>query len=640
MRPFKTYMILTFALFAFPVFLCGQDSHSNIDTLFDNACRLQERYSFEDAENIYNELLDYNLDSSLLAEIHTRIIQCHNGGNLLGYIVRPVAIATDDRSVENFFLHMEDSFGNSWMDIPNPFVNIPPSAANPFCNGTYFSTRMEEDGTIIYSAPNEAGQWKIYTSSRIDSTLWSLPQLLSANISSGGNEIFPQLSPDGHTLYFASDALAGMGGYDLFYSTLDPVTGSWSSPENLGFPYSSTGNDIFYADSPDGKYTIIVSDRETSEGKVRIYVTRHIPNAVKTRIEDDEDPVAIASMKGPIKGTASVVAEELHDSGLSHTDSLLLDYSNMMSEMERLQTEHKKMLSDLEKYRILYENATEEDKKSLSETIITAERETMMLKKQIDSRTKEVQKAEMDFLADGIVPEIINVPVQKPVTEVNGIAGPDTYIFPDHQFRTVPYIVLEQPKPKFDYTFRIRGKNEGQFAEDQSLPDGIVYQIQFAVLSKKAGIKDLKGLSPVYAYRQSSGKYIHTVGLFRTYAEGSAKVKAVRNAGFKEAFLVAYKNGKSISVKTARQQEGKPAANAGDNAWQLVISGYADTLPSGVITAIRDASDKDITKTTGNAGTRFIVGPFSGKSEASDLAELLEGLGVNGITIETINIKQ
>ncbi len=644
MRPFKTLLILTLALSALPVFLHGQESNSTVNTLFSDACKLQQQYSFEEAEDVYNELLTHELEPALKAEIHSRITQCQNGYSLLEYIVRPVSVATKDCSIENFFLHIKDSYGNSWMPVPNPFVNIPSSAANPFCCGTYFNTQMETAGSIIYSAPNEAGQWKIYTSSRIDSTLWSAPQLLSANISSAGNEIFPYLSPDGSTLYFASDALAGMGGYDLFYSTLDPSTGSWSAPENLGFPYSSTGNDIFYADSRDGKFTVIVSDRETSEGNVRIYVTPQTANAVRTVINDGEDPAAIASMKGTgapmaAPGKTAPAEDEPDGTQTTHEDSLTTGYLRIMGELEELLAAHSEKLEELDEERAAYENADAVQKQSLSEGILALERETMSLKKQIDRLTKDVQKAELHLIANGIaVPQIIKADEQQEAVETTAVAdSQETYVFPDNKFRNIPYIVFEQIKPKFDYGFKVGRKDEGRFAEDQSLPDGIVYQIQFAVLTKKASIKDLKGLSPVYAFKQSSGKYIHTVGLFKTYEEGSSKVKAVRNAGFKEAFLVAYKNGKSISVKTARQQEGKSDSG---NTWQVVISGYDDALPAGIISAIREASHKDISKTAGNDGTKFIVGPFSKESDASSLADLLKGLGVNGITIENINIKQ
>jgi peptidoglycan-associated lipoprotein len=43
---------------------------------------------------------------------------------------------------------------------------------------------------------------------------WDVPKLLSRNINTPGNEVFPTFSAD--TLYFASDGLPGMGGLDIF----------------------------------------------------------------------------------------------------------------------------------------------------------------------------------------------------------------------------------------------------------------------------------------------------------------------------------------------------------------------------------------------------------------------------------------
>ncbi len=635
MKSLKTYLFLIIVAFAFSNSVCGQDVSSATDNLFQEAVTLQKHYKFKEAESIYNKLIGSDLDPSALTEVQERIVQCHNGQNLMQFIIRPVAIAAADFRLEDFFLHLQDIDQNSWMPVPNPFVNITAATSNPFCQATYFSTKMESDGNIIYCAPNENGLWKIYTSSRRDSSLWSLPQLLSPNISSGGNEIFPYISPDGNTLYFASDGFAGMGGYDLFYSTMDKQTGNWSAPENLGFPYSSSGNDIFYADSEDGRYSIVVSDRETAYGSVRIYVTNHIATPVKTKLEENEDPVVIASMQKKTEDSKNLEKDSIKKESIA--DSQMSNYSKMIGDLNALRNEHREKLAKLEESRMLYEKAKVQDKEFLSEIIMEVENEALQIKKRLDEAAKEVHKVEMDFLANGIIPIVEKQQKENTSTTPKENTAQEKYIFPNHKLRSIPYIVLEQPKPKFDYTFKVRGKNDGQFAEDNTLPDGIIYQIQFVVLKNKAGKKDLKGLSPVFVYKQPSGKYVHTVGLFKTYAEASSNLKAVRKAGFPEAFLVAYKNGKSISVKTARQQEGKPVANT-ESSWQLVISGYPNSLPSGIVTAIRNASNKDITKTSGENGTLFIIGPFSQNNQVEELAKLLKGLGVNGISIENVKI--
>ncbi len=53
---------------------------------------------------------------------------------------------------------------------------------------------------------------------------------------------FPCLSPDGNTLYFASDRPGGLGGWDLYVSTWNGT--SWSTPKNLGAPINTPGNEI------------------------------------------------------------------------------------------------------------------------------------------------------------------------------------------------------------------------------------------------------------------------------------------------------------------------------------------------------------------------------------------------------------
>ncbi len=85
-------------------------------------------------------------------------------------------------------------------------------------------------------------------------------------------------------------------------------------------------------------------------------------------------------------------------------------------------------------------------------------------------------------------------------------------------------------------------------------PTGIVFQIQLAVVSNKMTVKQLRGIKPVFATRQNSGKYLYTAGAFRTYSEATAALPLVKKAGFSSAYIVAFKNGKSIAVSKARAE--------------------------------------------------------------------------------------
>ena len=99
---------------------------------------------------------------------------------------------------------------------------------------------------------------------------------------------------------------------------------------------------------------------------------------------------------------------------------------------------------------------------------------------------------------------------------------------------------------KFDYSFKVLP--EGCFAEDNTIPPGIVYQIQMFGASKPVGVKALRGLSPVFERKTASGKYVYRVGLFNTYKDVLSNLNAVKKVGFRTAFIVAYIDGNEVSV--------------------------------------------------------------------------------------------
>lgn len=64
-------------------------------------------------------------------------------------------------------------------------------------------------------------------------------------VNTPGNEVTPFLDATDNMLYFSSDFLPGMGGYDLFKSLLDYNGAGY--PINLGVPFNSPANDLYPA---------------------------------------------------------------------------------------------------------------------------------------------------------------------------------------------------------------------------------------------------------------------------------------------------------------------------------------------------------------------------------------------------------
>ncbi len=77
-----------------------------------------------------------------------------------------------------------------------------------------------------------------------------------------GNEISPFYNPKDSLLYFSSDWLKGMGGYDIFSMKGDFKT--WDSLKNLGYPINTAQNDFYFKIFEDAGYALLASNRKGS----------------------------------------------------------------------------------------------------------------------------------------------------------------------------------------------------------------------------------------------------------------------------------------------------------------------------------------------------------------------------------------
>lgn len=100
---------------------------------------------------------------------------------------------------------------------------------------------------------------------------WSKPHVFSKNISSDFDEDYPYLTPDGSTIYFSSKGFGSIGGYDIFKSSFDDASGSWSEPVNLRYPTNSIDDDIQFKMDGMTNSGYFVSDRIDTYGGFDIF---------------------------------------------------------------------------------------------------------------------------------------------------------------------------------------------------------------------------------------------------------------------------------------------------------------------------------------------------------------------------------
>lgn len=134
------------------------------------------------------------------------------------------------------------------------------------------ATLTNDDSTLYFTSNREGGfgGFDIYVSYKKSNGKWDTPQNLGFEINSPADELSVCLSHDNQTLYFASNGLAGCGGYDIFKLEKNE-NGSWSNPINFGSPINLATNQLSYYPLPDNKTAYYTSENENSLGFLDIY---------------------------------------------------------------------------------------------------------------------------------------------------------------------------------------------------------------------------------------------------------------------------------------------------------------------------------------------------------------------------------
>lgn len=598
--------ILLLATVSFPFVARTQTSVTRMVSRADSA-RLS--YDFKLASDLCQKAVE--TDSTVREKIEDLLIASQNGLSMEAFCSQPVVVARQTFPLKDFFLFYPLE-NHSWRKTPNQLDSL---GGSDLAKAVYMPEGARD---IYYSAVDEDGIRNIYRTYLADS-LWSAPMLINEQMTSSSDEIYPMLSPDGETLYFSSKGLYGMGGYDLYVSHWNKDTGDWDVPVNMGFPYSSPYDDFLFINTSDGKYSIFASNRSCHKDSVTIYVLEYDGMPVRksvTEVKELRNLCELAPGNDPSRmdNNSAVKDSDPQNEGTQR-------YMDKLRQVRAMRDSVARFNKSLDELRTEWASAQDDRKASLSETIVQKELQLPLLNDSLQTCIKELQGIEMEFLANGIVLDAAKMQANADKEVVGAGSG---YTFSRNNYGTAPKLNMRRPKPKFDYSFMILP--EGRFAESNSLPDGLVYQIQIFTQSRKAVTSDIKGLSPVFE-RTSGSRFIYSVGVFRSYKDVLSNLNKVKKLGFRTAEIIAWQDGRSISVQNARKLEDQ-------RLYTVVI--YPDngqSLPEQAIEAIHNNSDKDLIKSVENGAVVFKAGPFEVKADAETLVEALKAAGVSNISL-------
>ncbi len=140
--------------------------------------------------------------------------------------------------------------------------------------GHEIAASITADGNAIYFAsdkPGGNGGVDIYVSRILPNGLWGPAENLGTEVNSALDEDFPNISPDGKTLYFSSKGHTSMGGYDIFKAELNEVTHKFEAVKNVGYPINTPEDDMNLRLSENGRYGYISAVRDGGLGDLDIY---------------------------------------------------------------------------------------------------------------------------------------------------------------------------------------------------------------------------------------------------------------------------------------------------------------------------------------------------------------------------------
>ena len=131
---------------------------------------------------------------------------------------------------------------------------------------------LTPDGKTIFFASNRIdgyGGLDIYKSEKQEDGRWGAPVNLGPEINTAFDEDAPFIHPDSRTLFFTSNGHNTIGGKDIFKTYL--AGGKWQTPYNMGYPINTPTDDNYFTLTANAKIGYFSSERKGGKGGQDIY---------------------------------------------------------------------------------------------------------------------------------------------------------------------------------------------------------------------------------------------------------------------------------------------------------------------------------------------------------------------------------
>lgn len=447
-----------------------------------------------------------------------------------------------------------DLEGQSFQGIfKAPFRSVINSADLTFFN----------DSIVMFASdmPGGYGGYDLYISV-LSNGRWSDPVNLGPSINTFYNERFPFLTRNGMELFYSSDNLQSVGGYDIFISTFDAETSTWALPQNAGFPVNSSLDDTHIALSPDGMAAYISSDRKEGHGGIDIYrvffkqpIHAHqeisfVPTFYQTLISSGVENISHEIPSRPV---------DIKEYFISH---LFIEENG-----EVLTPQNIKKLELLANLLLIYPQI----KAELSCFEPASGQKTFNLYFSI----KKAEKAAEYLIRKGIESYRLilkgygsSFPLAR---NSMGTGNNNLYLKLNHRIEIGLHDEENEPVlahlENIPIPANLLDQRGAKFA---AMRHGMYYSVQIASISQILQNQSMESVEEVFIeVNNANGNYLYMVGMVGTFAEAEANLRQMIGLGFSDAFVVPYLDG----VRINREEMADLAREYPDLLFYLAKSG-------------------------------------------------------------------
>lgn len=497
----------------------------------------------------------------------------------------PVSYGPDNKTVaftRNNFIDGTRHIPNGGLELSLQIAQINSSGdwaeQKPFpYNGSGFSTgwpNLSPDGNALYFASNRPdgfGGFDLYVSYRMGNT-WSTPENLGRNVNTPGDEVSPFF--DGNYLYFSSNWHQGLGGYDIFRA--EQANGRWARIFHLGNLINSSRDDYGFVYDSFRNIGYMVSNRPGGRGNEDIYkVFKSADNIVfNIRNASDGTPVPEATIdfincgeglfKADSRGVYSFQAVE----GLDCNIVIRADgYNDAVFSVATMGVRQNRA------YDIMLSRRGEEyiGKIMNYSTRLPVAGVAVSATNQSTNSTMQASTDVNGDYALALSPNTSYIvrysrPGFRDISRtVNTGEGNNRAILGEISMLAISGAADSYPGS--DVAPRPGGLvNEGGAisASGEGVALGSGYAVQIASL-KSPGLESYSGLSnigQVYS-KYEGGAYKVRIGVFGSRSEASSALNAAKARGYKDAFIIAEEGSNSAQPKGNQGTAGTPSSSTG-----------------------------------------------------------------------------